>query len=158
MIRADNIATADLQSLVEGLALHSGLWRDGLVHDADERQFALIARTERVEVWAVAWMPGQDTGFHDHDASAAAITVYEGAVVDERMAIGSPSISNIHDAGASFCVAAGEIHRVRHAGDVPSITLHAYSPPLDRMGSYEVRSDGRLLRTPLEGDEALSAG
>jgi quercetin dioxygenase-like cupin family protein len=153
-----NMSLADLQDLVEGLTLHPGLWREALVPRPGERQFSLIARTERVEVWAVAWMAGQDTGFHDHDASAAAITVYEGEVVDERMAIGSDSIANTHAVGSSFNVGAGEIHRVRHTGEVPAITLHAYSPPLDRMGAYEVRSDGRLLRTPLEGSEALSAG
>lgn len=147
----------ELTDIVEGLTEHTGLWRDQLVHDPFERQFALIARTERVEVWAVAWMAGHDTGFHDHDASLAAVTVFEGAVCDERMAIGGEAIATRHGAGETFSVGAGEIHRVRHAGDSPAITLHAYSPPLDRMGSYEVATDGRLVRTPLRGDEALSA-
>lgn len=147
----------ELKTLVEGLALHETIWRDGLIHDPSERQFALIARTDTVEVWAVAWMDGQDTGFHDHDASGAAITVFEGEIVDERMAINGDGIGKRHGAGSTFTVDPGEIHRVRHTGVAPAITLHAYSPPLERMGSYEVRDDGRLLRTPLDGGEALSA-
>lgn len=157
-MNTEAMSIEELQKVVDGLALHSELWRDVIAHDAAERQFELIARTERIEVWVVAWMPGHDTGFHDHDASAAAITVYEGAISDERMSIGSEPIAVSHGAGASFSVDAGEIHRVRHAGDAPAITLHAYSPPLERMGSYAVGDDGRLMRTPLDATESLSAG
>ena len=74
------------------------------------------------------------------------------------MSMGAEPIALSHGAGASFTVDAGEIHRVRHTGDAPAITLHAYSPPLARMGSYAVGDDGRLLRTPLDATESLSAG
>jgi hypothetical protein len=33
-------------------------------------------------------MPDHDTGFHDHDDSAAAITVVDGAITEERLALG----------------------------------------------------------------------
>ena len=36
---------------------------------------------------------------------------------------------------------AADIHRVNHAGDGPAVSLHAYSPPLRRMGAYEVDAD-----------------
>ncbi|MCW2959551.1 MAG: cysteine dioxygenase type [Solirubrobacterales bacterium] len=149
--------TAELQDIVTGLVAHPRLWRDGVVFDADERQCSLIARTETVEIWAVAWMPGQDTGFHDHDASAAAIAVAEGAIVDERMALSDATIRARHEAGAVFTVGAGEIHRARHAGEGPAISIHAYSPPLHRMGTYAVGVGGRLLRQPVGGDQTLTA-
>ena len=38
------------------------------------------------------------------------------------------------------------IHRVLHAGDGPAVTVHAYSPPLRRMGSYTIGADGELER------------
>jgi len=147
----------ELATLVEGLSLHSELWRDSVVHEPGERQFVLIARTSRIEAWAVAWMDGHDTGFHDHDVSAAAIAVFEGEVVDERMSVTGEGLATTHSAGATFTVDAGDIHRVRHTGDGPAITLHAYSPPLERMGSYAVSDDGRLQRTPLAGDTALTS-
>ena len=44
----------------------------------DERTYALLHRDEHVELYLVCWMPGHDTGFHDHDDSAAAIVVLDG--------------------------------------------------------------------------------
>lgn len=149
--------TAELTELVTGLAEWPSLWEDGLVPDPAERQFVCVARTETVEVWAVAWMDGHDTGFHDHDDAAAAIAVAQGRVVDERLAVGGHAIAHEHHAGASFVVEPGGIHRVRHAGDGPAITLHAYSPPLDRLGTYVVGDAGRLLRLPQDGTTELKA-
>lgn len=146
-----------LSAIVAGLAAHPELWEDDVRFDAHERQASLIARTDSVEIWAVAWMPGQDTGFHDHDTSGAAIAVARGTIVDERMALGGRTITAEHAEGTVFTVAAGEIHRARHAGDEPAVSLHAYSPPLDRMGTYAVGDGGRLLRQPVGGDQMLTA-
>jgi quercetin dioxygenase-like cupin family protein len=148
---------AELTGIVAGLAAHPELWRDDVRFDADERQCTLVARTASVEIWAVAWMPGQDTGFHDHDASAAAIAVAQGTVVDERMALLGETITAEHTEGDVCSVGHGEIHRMRHTGTEPAITLHAYSPPLDRMGTYAVGAGGRLLRQAVGGDQTLTA-
>ena len=37
------------------------------------------------------------------------------------------------------------------------MTLHAYSPPLERVGTYEVAEDGALLRHPRPSDVTLVA-
>ncbi|MCW3013019.1 MAG: cysteine dioxygenase type [Solirubrobacterales bacterium] len=148
---------AELSDIVAGLAAYPELWRDDVRFDAEERQCSLIARTDTLEIWAVAWMPGQDTGFHDHDASAAAIAVAEGAIIDERMALADDTISARHEAGTVFTVAAGEIHRARHAGSGPAVSIHAYSPPLARMGTYAIGAGGRLLRQAVGGDQMLTA-
>ncbi len=50
--------------------------------------------------------------------------------------------------GDTVTIAREAIHRVRHAGTGPATTLHAYSPPLQRVGTYEVADDGALLRHP----------
>ena len=52
-------------------------------------------------------------------------------------------------------IAREAIHRVRHIGDAPAVTLHAYSPPLDRVGTYEVAEDGALLRHPRDAEVPL---
>jgi hypothetical protein len=46
---------------------------------------------------------------------------------------------------------------VLHAGDVPAVTIHAYSPPLIRTGAYAVGDDGELLREAQDGAEELRA-
>jgi hypothetical protein len=46
---------------------------------------------------------------------------------------------------------------VLHAGDVPAVTLHAYSPPLARTGAYRIGADGELERELLSNREELRA-
>ena len=102
-------------------------------------------------------MPGHDTGFHDHDDSAAAIAVLEGA--DHRGAAGDHRHREPNAAGNgdTVTIAKEAIHRVRHAGHKPATTLHAYSPPLQRVGTYEVADDGALLRHPRPAETPLEA-
>jgi len=58
-------------------------------------------------------------------------------------------------AGESFNFSAVDIHRVRHAGTNPAVTLHVYSPPLLSMGAYVVGDDGRLERQTVPSSEEL---
>jgi quercetin dioxygenase-like cupin family protein len=101
-------------------------------------------------------MPGHDTGFHDHDHSAAAIAVVEGAITEERLAI-TGAVKRTLDKGDTVTIAREAIHRVRHAGQGPATTLHAYSPPLERVGTYQVADDGALLRHPRPAETPLEA-
>ena len=125
-------------------------------HDEHGRTYQLLHRDADVEVYLVCWMPGHDTGFHDHDHSAAAITVVEGAITEERLAI-TGTVERQLSNGATVTIAKEAIHRVRHAGEAPATTLHAYSPPLQRVGTYEVADDGALLRHPRPAETPLEA-
>jgi quercetin dioxygenase-like cupin family protein len=109
-----------------------------------------------MELYVVCWMPGHDTGFHDHDESAAAIAVVQGAVSEERLSLNGTVRTELV-AGETVTIAREAIHRVRHAGAAPAVTLHAYSPPLERVGTYEVARDGALLRHPRAADVPLEA-
>ena len=101
-------------------------------------------------------MPGHDTGFHDHDDSAAAIVVVDGQISEERLAL-SGTVEVTLGPGDSVTIAREAIHRVRHAGDAPAVSLHAYSPPLQRVGTYEVAENGALLRHPRPSETPLEA-
>ena len=101
-------------------------------------------------------MPGHDTGFHDHDHSSAAVTVLAGEVIEERLSL-TGSVERRVASGELITIAKEAIHRVRHAGDAPAVTLHAYSPPLRRVGTYEVADDGALLRHPRPAEIPLEA-
>jgi hypothetical protein len=57
--------------------------------------------------------------------------------------------------GESFHFSAADIHRVRHSGADPAVTLHVYSPPLSRMGAYVVGEDGVLERHSVAPEEEL---
>jgi hypothetical protein len=85
-------------------------------------------------------MNDHDTGYHDHDLSAGAVAVTAGAVREERLVLGGAPAARTVSTGGSFTFGPADIHRVSHAGSEPAVTLHAYSPPLWRMGSYEGRA------------------
>jgi quercetin dioxygenase-like cupin family protein len=147
---------AELRDSLLSWASRPEQWRPLVRHDADERAYALVHRDEQLEVYVVCWMAGHDTGFHDHDESAAAIAVLEGAITEERLGLGV-TVDVLLRAGDTVTIAREAIHRVRHAGSAPAITLHAYSPPLSRVGTYEVAGDGALLRHPRAPDLPLEA-
>jgi predicted metal-dependent enzyme (double-stranded beta helix superfamily) len=131
-------------------------WRHLIRHDPAERTYELLHRDDDVEIYLIGWMPGHDTGFHDHDDSAAAITVLEGAITEERLSL-EGTVKRTFDAGDTVTIAREAIHRVRHSGQRPATTLHAYSPPLQRVGTYEVARDGALLRHPRTAETPLEA-
>jgi hypothetical protein len=79
-------------------------------------------------------------------------------VREERLALGrsvDEPIARLAKAGSSFSFGASDIHRVLHAGEGPAVTIHAYSPPLVRMGSYMVEPSGQLLRHPVTYEDEL---
>jgi quercetin dioxygenase-like cupin family protein len=99
----------------------------------------------------------QDTGFHDHDESAAAIAVIEGQVREDRLRLATEPRSRVLGRGSIFTVPPTAIHRVLHAGEKPAVTLHAYSPPLVRTGAYRIGADGELERELLSSQDELRA-
>src|SRR5262249_50063879 len=107
--------------------------------------------------WLICWSEDQDTGFHDHDVSAAAIHVIDGRVREDRLRLRAAPQTRVSGPGTTFVVPPSAIHRVRHADTGPAITIHAYSPPLVRVGGYRVRGDGELQRLPQSWEEELGA-
>ncbi len=91
-------------------------------------------------------MEDHDTGFHDHDVSAGAVAVVSGAVREERLRVEGAPAQRTCATGQSFHFEPADVHRVRHAGPDPAVTLHVYSPPLLRMGAYVIGQNGVLAR------------
>ena len=69
--------------------------------------------------------------------------------------LGGAPLRRTFGAGESFHFSASEIHRVRNPDSVPAVTLHAYSPPLWRMGAYEIQPSGVLTRHSVSYAEEL---
>ena len=151
----------ELIEFTAGLAAAPERWQHLIRHTDDVRVYEQIWDDEDVNAWVICWSEDQDTGFHDHDESAAGIAVISGRVREERLTLGSPPRSHELGPGAVFNVPPVAIHRVLHAGDQPAVTIHAYSPPLQRTGAYRTGPDGALERRslPLEielrGEPAL---
>jgi predicted metal-dependent enzyme (double-stranded beta helix superfamily) len=140
------------------MAARQELWSEHVSHDPDHRTYEQLIRDEHLDVWLICWSRDHDTGFHDHDLSAGAVAVARGAVREERLVLGrsvEEPIARVARAGSSFSFGASDIHRVLHAGEGPAVTIHAYSPPLVRMGSYSVETSGQLRRFAVSYEEEL---
>lgn len=148
---------AQLRRFVLGLAAEPRRWRHLVRHEHDVRVYEQIFSDARVNAWLICWSGGQDTGFHDHDESAGAISVIEGGVREERLVVGAPPVVREFAAGQHFEVPPTAIHRVLHNGARPAITIHAYSPPLLRMGAYRQGPGGELERQALTCEQELCA-
>jgi quercetin dioxygenase-like cupin family protein len=152
-----SLTAAALERFVARLVDSPELWQHAVRHADDVRVYEQIWDDEDVNAWVICWSEDQDTGFHDHDDSSAAIAVIEGQVREDRLRLGEEPRSQTYGPGSVFTVPAVAIHRVLHAGDGPAVTLHAYSPPLDRTGAYRTGPDGELERELLSSEEELRA-
>jgi predicted metal-dependent enzyme (double-stranded beta helix superfamily) len=145
----------ELRAVVASLAGRPDLWRDRVTLDPWQRTYERLLSDSHLTVWLNCWMDDHDTGFHDHDTSAGAVAVVEGAVLEERLRLDGAPRQVSFGPGGVFDVEPSTIHRVRHGGGPPAITLHAYSPPLLRTGSYAVGDGGLLQRRSLASTEEL---
>jgi predicted metal-dependent enzyme (double-stranded beta helix superfamily) len=155
--RARDLTGPELDTFVRELADRPELWIELVRHDATQRHYEELLSDEHLTAWLICWMDDQDTGFHDHDVSAGAVAVVSGAVLEERLAIEGPVQQRNIAAGESFHFSPADIHRVRHAGSDPAVTLHVYSPPLLRMGAYVIGDDGTLARRSMSSAEELGS-
>jgi predicted metal-dependent enzyme (double-stranded beta helix superfamily) len=146
-----------LAQFVAGLAAARERWEHLVRHADDARAYDQIWDDADVNARVICWSEDQDTGFHDHDLSAASIAVISGAVREDRLRLGSGPSSRVIHAPATFSVPPVAIHRVMHAGGAPAVTIHAYSPPLTRTGVYRTGAAGELQRESLTLEEELRA-
>jgi hypothetical protein len=154
-LEGEDFTRPELLAYVAGLARQPERWSHLVHHKPDRRTYAEVTREPQLGVWVICWMDDHDTGFHDHDISAGAVAVVEGRLREERLAIGGgPRIAE-YGPGEAFDFAASDIHRMWHAGGGPAVSLHAYSPPLWRMGAYAIEPSGVLTRTSISYAEEL---
>ena len=152
-----SLTIQELERFVTELAADPSRWEHLIRHDPAARTYELIHDDEHVNAWLICWSKDADTGFHDHDESAAAIRVIGGHVKEDRLCLSAPPRERVLGPGSTFSVPPTAIHRVLHAGEGPAVTIHAYSPPLTRTGAYWVGPGGELQRVSQSYEEELTA-
>jgi predicted metal-dependent enzyme (double-stranded beta helix superfamily) len=153
--RARDLSSCELHRLVADLADRPELWIDLVTHDPDQRRYAQLIDAAHVNGWLICWMDDHDTGFHDHDLSSGAVAVVSGRVREQRLVLGGAPRERVFVAGEAFAFSPADIHRVRHFGAQPAVTLHVYSPPLRRMGAYSADAGGLLTRHAISHEQEL---
>ena len=146
---------SELRELVSRIAADPQRWQSLVRQDTGDRHFEQLYRDDHVDVWVISWANGNDTGFHDHDVSSGAVAVIEGEIVEERLVLSGPPVAFHHRAGDVFDFDASHVHRMHQDSGTRAVSIHAYSPPLWRMGSYAVATDGTLRRQSISYAEEL---
>jgi predicted metal-dependent enzyme (double-stranded beta helix superfamily) len=136
----------ELTSLVRTVAASPELWQPLLrVPDAGgQRWWARLSADDRADVWLLSWLPGHATELHDHGPSAAAFSVVRGRLVEVRADARGHRTGFARGPGSVTWLAPGVIHDVRGGGRDPSVSIHAYSPPLRQMNYYTAAGGDRL--------------
>jgi hypothetical protein len=71
--------------------------------------------------------------------------VIQGVLAESNPRIGGAHAQRLIGAGSSFSFGPDQIHRLQGEAD-RTISLHAYSPPLWRLGQYTIDDSGLLRR------------
>lgn len=154
LLPARNLDRAELQALVDGLADDPDRWREHVVFHGEQRHYVELHRDEYVDVWLLCWTREDDTGWHDHDISSGAVRVVRGAVRESNPRIGGEPAVRVVTQGGSFSFGPEHIHRL--AGeDAQAVSIHAYSPPLWRLGQYSIDDDGVMRRASVSYADEL---
>jgi hypothetical protein len=149
---------SELMTLAASIAAQPERWQHLVAFDGSaegtDRHYACLSRDEFVDVWLLCWTPVNDTGWHDHDLSSGAVAVASGRLVEGALRVGRPEVSTEIEAGRVYSFGADHIHRMSGL-DEGSVSIHAYSPPLQTLGQYTVDDDGVLHRTSVHYTDEL---
>jgi hypothetical protein len=139
-----------LGQIVAAIAGQPGEWRPVVRFSEDHRWYSRLdpgGPDAAYEVWLLSWLPGQQTGFHDHGDAVGAFAIADGELHEVTAAPGRLTVRDrVLRAGAVRTFGPAHIHDVRNvASAAPAVSVHAYSPPLSAMRRYELTGSGLLL-------------
>ncbi len=144
------LGARQLGDMVRRLAASPAEWLGRVRLNPEGRWYERIHLDDSHEVWVISWLPGQETGFHDHGGSAGAFAVVWGTLVERRV-VGATTTGQVLAkpvrAGGSRAFGPRYIHNVGNA-DTRSVgvSVHAYSPPMPAMTRYDLTSAGLVVR------------
>lgn len=154
MIRpAATLSPARLGQIVACAAASPGRWSELVRFEPGRRWYHRLDLADDHEVWILSWLPGQETGFHDHGDAAGAFAVVQGELRERTAAVGRRGVrSRVLPGGRHRSFGPRHVHDVGNVSARPALSIHAYSPPLSAMRRYQMTSTG-LVHTAVESAE-----
>ena len=139
------LSRPELKAWVAEMAERPELWQHLVEHGGGQRHYASLYRDSDIDVWLLCWDTTDDTGWHDHDISSGAVAVVAGAVSEANPRMNGEPVKRVVTEGSVFHFGPDHIHRM--GGHIDgSVSIHAYSPPLWRMGQYSIGTNGVMRR------------
>ncbi|HEY0450590.1 cysteine dioxygenase family protein [Actinophytocola sp.] len=112
-------------------------WANIVRFDLTERFYSRLHVDDAVEVWLICWDIGQDTLLHDHGGSVGAFTVARGSLLEDFGAVRRTGLrTRRHTTGDSVGFGVDYLHNLVNVSTEPTVSIHAYSPPLRAMNFY----------------------
>jgi hypothetical protein len=143
-----DLGTRELAEVDGEMARRPEVWSQHVAFPPEGRHYVSLYRDDHLDVWLLCWTASSDTGWHDHDGSAGAVLVVTGALTESKPRISGVPVEVLMPAGGSFTYDPDHIHRLTSAA-AQSVSIHAYSPPLRRMGQYTIDDAGVMRRVPI---------
>ena len=152
-----DLGATELRALAASIAADPNLWGGDVDVSDGRRHYRSVYRDEHIDVWLLAWAAGSDTGWHDHDVSSGAIAVARGRLVEHNPALFHPEVATQVGTGEVFAFGPDHIHRLTPVEGDPAgaVSVHVYSPPLQRLGQYHVDDFGVLRREVITYEDEL---
>lgn len=152
------LSPAELGAIARRIAASPALWAGLIRFDPWQRWYHRFAAGDRHEVWLLSWLPGQDTGFHDHGGSAGAFAVARGSLRERIAPGGRPGpFGDALEPGTVRSFGPRYLHDVRNDSARAAVSVHVYSPPLTGMRRYRLTAGG-LLRPEAADRQRVSPG
>ena len=142
------LGARQLADVVRHVAASQADWLTRVRLNPAGRWYEQLQSDDSHEIWLISWLPGQETGFHDHAGAAGAFTVVLGMLEETRVvgasAAGQVTAKPIRP-GATRSFGPRYIHNVRNTAAASlAVSVHAYSPPLSAMTRYELTKSGLI--------------
>jgi rhodanese-related sulfurtransferase len=145
------ISPRQLGVVTAAVAANRQLWQDLVVEDADQRWYMPLHLSPTCDVWLLAWLPSQDTDWHDHGGSSGSLCVADGVLLEHLRTVGGHQVRTRRLQACERAVfGPAHVHNVTHCGDKPAVSIHAYSPPLVAMTYYELTPAGLVASETVE--------
>jgi hypothetical protein len=152
-LREGRLTPTELEHIAVEVTTRADLWRDLIVDSLDRRWWLVLHRTANYEVRLLSWETDQTSDWHDHGGSSGGYTVVDGSL-DERYRTnaGADVRERRLGTGAAGCFGPAHVHDVVHRSGRPAVSIHAYSPPLTVLTTYEETAYG-LVATGVRLDD-----
>lgn len=152
-LRDERLTPTELEHLATAVAARTDLWRDLVVDSLDRRWWLVLHRTANYEVRVLSWEVDQTSDWHDHGGSSGGYSVTDGTL-DERYRTnaGADLGDRCLGPGSVGCFGPAHVHDMAHRSGRPAVSIHAYSPPLTLLTTYEETPLG-LVATGVRFDD-----
>jgi cysteine dioxygenase len=141
---------AELTDLVAGLDVACEDLAEWVVFSPRGYTRNLVRAGPWFHVLVLCWKNGQRSPIHDHAGSSCCVRVLRGTLTETRFDFAANGhvkavCSQDYEPGDVFASQDADLHQVSNlqAGTADLVTLHVYSPPLLRMGTYSLTDQTR---------------